>query len=85
MLFDEGGSDTHDNLVVSAGEDEEIVLARFDLDALREYRSRETFGNAFRRPSRYGALTSSALESPFIRVGPSGEPYDRDGQAASLG
>jgi len=85
MLFDEGGSDAHDNLVVSAGEEEEILMAPFDLDALREYRSRETFGNAFRRPSRYAALTSPVLAHPFIRVGPSGEPYDRDGQAGSLG
>lgn len=85
MLFDEGGGEAHDNLVVSVGEEEEIVLARFDLDALREYRSRETFGNAFRRPSRYAALTSTSLEPPFIRVGPSGQAYDRDGQAASLG
>ncbi len=85
MLFDEGGSDAHDNLVVSAGENEKIVLARFDLDALREYRSRETFGNAFRRPSRYGPLTSPTVADPFIRVGPSGQVYDRDSHTSPLG
>jgi N-carbamoylputrescine amidase len=79
MLFDKGGGDAHDNLVISAGEEEEIVLARFDLDALREYRSRETFGNAFRRPSRYAALTSRSVK------GPSDQVYDRDGRASPLG
>jgi len=35
------------------------------------------WGNAFRRPHRYGLLTALAVEEPFIRIGPGGEAYDR--------
>ena len=33
-------------------------------------------GNAFRRPHRYGLLTSLDVEEPFVRVDASGERYD---------
>ena len=66
-----------DTLVVEAGESEGVYLARFDVDEIREYRSREVWGNAFRRPHRYGLLTALAVEEPFIRIGPGGEAYDR--------
>jgi predicted amidohydrolase len=69
--------DARDTLVIQAGRSEEIYLASFDLDAIRAYRRRETLGNAFRRPHRYGLLTSPAVESPFDRVNAAGEPYDR--------
>jgi predicted amidohydrolase len=47
---------SRDTLVVRAGEDEEIALARFDLDELRDWRSREVWGARFRRPELYGRL-----------------------------
>jgi predicted amidohydrolase len=65
-----------DTLIVEAGEREGIYLAPFDLAALREWRQRETWGNAFRRPHRYGALTAAAVRPPFVRVNAAGEPYD---------
>ena len=65
-----------DTLVVEAGESEGVYLATFDVDEIREYRSREVWGNAFRRPHRYGLLTSLEVEEPFIRIGPGGEAYD---------
>lgn len=64
------------NLIVEAGEAEDVYLARFDLDVLRDYRRRETWGNAFRRPHRYGLLTSPDVAEPFIRVNAAGERYD---------
>jgi N-carbamoylputrescine amidase len=68
---------SRDTLVVEAGEGEGIYLAAFDMDEIREYRSREVWGNAFRRPHRYGLLTSLEVEEPFVRIGPGGEAYDR--------
>jgi N-carbamoylputrescine amidase len=68
---------TRDLLVVEAGEGEGVHLARFDLDDLRDYRQREVMGNAFRRPSRYGALVSPEVTDPFVRVDPAGECYPR--------
>jgi hypothetical protein len=47
------------------------------LEQLRAYRERETLGNAFRRPHRYGLLTSPDVSPPFIRANALGEPYDR--------
>ena len=74
----DGNGRTRDTLVVEAGENEGIYLAQFDLDELRAYRTRETWGNAFRRPHRYGLLTSLDLEAPFIRVNADGEAYPRE-------
>ncbi|HEX5503205.1 MAG TPA: carbon-nitrogen hydrolase family protein [Thermomicrobiales bacterium] len=75
LAFDARGS--RDTLVVEAGEGEGIYLARFDLDALRDWRRRETWGNAFRKPHRYGLLTALDVAPPFVRVDAAGEPYDR--------
>lgn len=56
-----------DTLIVEAGEQEGIYLARFDLAEIRAYRKRETWGNAYRKPRCYGLLVSEDVEEPFIR------------------
>ncbi len=56
-----------DTLVVEAGDAEGVYLARFDLDRLRDWRQKEGWGNAYRRPRRYGLLVSEAVMPPFIR------------------
>jgi N-carbamoylputrescine amidase len=61
------GDTSRDTLVVGAGESEGVYLAPFDLDALREYRAREIWGNAFRRPLVYHALTAPDVQPPFVR------------------
>lgn len=76
VVFDEQGK-ARDTRIIEAGESEGVYLARFDLDKLRAYRTRETWGNAFRRPHRYGLLTSLDVEPPFVRVNANGELYDR--------
>ncbi|HLO04373.1 MAG TPA: carbon-nitrogen hydrolase family protein [Symbiobacteriaceae bacterium] len=53
--------------VVEAGEAEGIYLAPFDLDALRAYRERESWGNAYRKPHTYGSLVETGVRAPFIR------------------
>jgi hypothetical protein len=37
---------------------------------------RETWGNAFGRPHRYGALGALDVAPPFVRVNACGERYD---------
>lgn len=76
IVFDTNGS--RDTLVIEAGEAEGVYLAPFDLEAIRDYRSRETWGNAFRRPQRYTALTSLDVQPPFVRVSEQGERYPRE-------
>jgi predicted amidohydrolase len=56
-----------DTCLVQADGHEGIYLAEFDLDLLRAYRASEVWGNAYRKPGRYGVLTSPAVEPPFIR------------------
>jgi predicted amidohydrolase len=73
IAFDKDGS--RDNLVIEAGGAEGVYLAPFDLEAIRDYRNRESWGNAFRRPHRYGALTALEVQPPFVRVNEQGEPY----------
>ncbi|HKP72839.1 MAG TPA: carbon-nitrogen hydrolase family protein [Pyrinomonadaceae bacterium] len=56
-----------DTLIVEAGESEGVYLATFDMDAIRAYRERETWGDAYRRPRLYHALTATEVRQPFIR------------------
>ena len=76
MPFEEDGK-LRDTLIVEAGESEGVYLAPFDVDKIRDWRAREVWGNAFRRPQRYGLLTSLEVEKPFIRVNAAGEAYNR--------
>lgn len=61
------GSGGRDTLVIEAGEQEEIYLANFPIEDMREYRRQEVHGNAFRRPELYGLLTDMTVNEPFIR------------------
>lgn len=56
-----------DTLIIEAGEPEGVYLAAFDMDNIRAYRQRETWGNAYRRPRLYGMLTATEVEPPFVR------------------
>jgi predicted amidohydrolase len=66
---------SRDTLIVEAGEQEDVFLARFDLAAIRIWRQHEAWGNAFRRPSCYGILTSPEVRAPFVRVNARGERH----------
>jgi predicted amidohydrolase len=74
IAFDGGGS--RDTTVVMTGENETIAFAKFDLEALRDYRSRETWGNAFRRPEIYGRLSERGVQAPFVRTDAQGTRWD---------
>jgi len=76
IAYDRNGS--WDMLVIEAGKAEGVYLASFDLEAIRDYRQRESWGNAFRRPHRYSALTSLEVQPPFVRVNEQGERYRQD-------
>lgn len=63
---DEPGS--RDTLIIEAGQREGIYMADLPVDVIRDYRSREVHGNAYRRPEKYGVLTEKRIEKPFIRA-----------------
>ena len=56
-----------DTLIIEAGGREDVYVAAFDMDALRAYRARETWGNAYRRPRLYRMLTAEEVAPPFVR------------------
>lgn len=45
-----------DNLILIADKEEGVFLAEFDIEKIREYRKREVWGNAFRKPNAYKYL-----------------------------
>lgn len=58
---------SRDTLILEADESEGIYLAEFPIDEIREYRSQEVHGNAYRHPQKYHLLVSENIEAPFIR------------------
>ncbi len=69
MVYEENGhpnGQPRDHLVFEAGESEGVYLATLDLAALREYRGRETMGDAYRKPGAYRRLTSDARGVPVF-------------------
>lgn len=59
--------DSRDTLIIEAGDKEGIYIANLPIDEIREYRSREVHGNAYRHPQKYRLLISQSIEEPFIR------------------
>lgn len=59
---------SRDTCLLQAGGEEGVCVAGLDLDMLRAYRGREVHGNAYRRPKKYGLLTDTRIEAPFIRA-----------------
>lgn len=72
VAFAAGKNPTEDGepretLIIEAGENEDVYIASFDIDSIRAYRERETWGNAYRRPRLYGMLTATEVNPPFAR------------------
>ena len=61
------GSGSRDTLIIEAGEEEGIYIANFPLDDIREYRSSEVHGNAYRHPQKYHLLIPEQINEPFVR------------------
>ncbi|MBM6801752.1 carbon-nitrogen hydrolase family protein [Mediterraneibacter glycyrrhizinilyticus] len=59
--------DSRDMCILDAGVEEGIYIAELDLEQLWEYRKNEVHGNTYRHPLKYGVLTKTGVEEPFIR------------------
>ena len=46
---------------------EDIRIVQFNMSEIREYRSRETLGDAYRKPYAYKQLIENNVQEPFIR------------------
>lgn len=60
---------SRDTCILQAGGAEGIYMAELDLEQLRSYREIEVHGNAYRRPKKYGLLTDTKVDAPFLREG----------------
>ena len=60
--------DSRDMCILEAGGGEGIYIAELDLEQLRDYRKNEVHGNAYRHPMKYGILTETRVEEPFVRA-----------------
>lgn len=48
-------------------EKEDIKIVQFNMSEIREYRNRETLGDAYRKPYAYKQLIENNVKEPFIR------------------
>lgn len=46
---------------------ENIKIAQFNMNEIRQYRSRETLGDAYRKPYAYKQLIEDNVQEPFVR------------------
>ena len=46
---------------------ERIEIVEFDMNLIRDYRNREAFGDAYRKPSLYKYISEEHVKEPFIR------------------
>ncbi len=60
-------SGSRDTCLLLTDGQEGVYTADLDLDMLRTYREREVHGNAYRRPEKYGLLTETEVNQPFVR------------------
>jgi predicted amidohydrolase len=66
VFYDKSGEPVNP-LLAEANEEEGIYLADFNMEEMRAYRERESWGNAFRKPRSYDLLISPDVSPPFIR------------------
>lgn len=53
--------------ILEMNDREEIKIVQFNMNEMREYRSRETLGDAYRKPYAYKELIEDNVQAPFIR------------------
>ncbi|TNJ62106.1 carbon-nitrogen hydrolase family protein [Paenibacillus hemerocallicola] len=67
IVWDSDGRSIDNTLMLADEKTEGLFIAEFDLDELRNYRSREMMGNTFRKVNAYKDLLSDHVEAPFKR------------------
>lgn len=56
-----------DNQILVMDEKESIQIVEFNLEKIRNYRERETLGDAYRKPLFYKYISEEHVKKPFIR------------------
>lgn len=69
ICWDKNGNCIDNTIVLADDMTEGLFYADFDMDAIRDYRSREMMGNTFRKVAAYSELLDATISEPFIRDG----------------
>ena len=56
-----------DSELLVMNNEEEIKVVQYNMSEIREYRNRETLGDAYRKPYAYEQLIENNVQEPFIR------------------
>lgn len=67
ICWDENGMCINNTILLADDKTSGLYFADFDIEKLREYRSREMLGNTFRKVKAYGKLVDTDISEPFIR------------------
>ena len=67
VAYPPDGDGSRDTCILQADGEEQLCIARLDLDGLRAYRESEAQGNAYRHPQKYSLLVETKIEPPFVR------------------
>ena len=57
-----------DSEILIMDESQSIQIVEFDLNEIRNYRERETLGDAYRKPLLYRYISEEHVKEPFIRM-----------------
>lgn len=66
IVFDDEGY-VDNQMMVADDQTEEIIVVSFDMEQIRGYRERETWGNAYRKVESYKDLIDRQVKEPFVR------------------
>ncbi|NIK75684.1 putative amidohydrolase [Paenibacillus castaneae] len=68
VVWDNEGKSVDNTIMLADEMTEGVFIAEFDLDELRNYRSKDMMGNTFRKVNAYKQFLSDKVEAPFIRT-----------------
>ncbi|MCB2299325.1 carbon-nitrogen hydrolase family protein [Clostridium tagluense] len=67
ITWDKNGVPIDNTITMADDETEDIFMAEYDIEKLRDYRSHEMMGNTFRKVKAYSELLNDEIKEPFKR------------------
>lgn len=67
IVRDENKNELNSEILIM-DDNEDIKVVEFDIDKIRNYRKRETLGDAYRKPYLYNIMSEEHNKEPFIRA-----------------
>jgi hypothetical protein len=67
ITWDKNGVAIDNTIVMADDKTEGILMAKYDLEKLRDYRRHEMMGNTFRKVKAYSELLDGDIKEPFKR------------------